>query len=190
MNDSIRELFPVTRNYVYLNHSAVSPLSNPVRRAMTSVVDDLTENGAVNYQDWQDTTRRVRADAARLVGARPHEIAFMRNTSSAISTIANGIDWNPGDNVVTCNIEFPSNVYPWMRLQAERGVVLRMAPERDGRIDPAELLSLADSRTRVITISWVQFSSGYRIDLARIVRFCRDRGIIFVVDAIQGLGGL
>src|SRR5262249_35404333 len=81
-------------------------------------------------------------------------------------------------------------IYPWMRLQEERGVVLRMAPERDGKIDPDELLGLVDSNTRVITISWVQFSSGYRIDLARIGRFCRDRGIIFVVDAIQGLGGL
>src|SRR5215469_14847357 len=178
MNDSIRKLFPVTGNYVYLNHSAVSPLSIPVRQAMTSLVNDLTDNGAVNYKEWQDTIETVRADAARLVNARPHEIAFMRNTSSAISTIANGIDWNPGDSVVTCNIEFPANIYPWMRLQAERGVVLRMAPERDGRIDPDKLLELADSSTRVITISWVQFSSGYRIDLAPIGRFCRDRGII------------
>ena len=189
MNDSIRALFPVTRNYVYLNHSAVSPLSVPVRQAMTSLVNDLTENGAVNYREWQDTIDKVRADAAKLVNARPHEIAFMRNTSSAISTIANGIDWSAGDNVVTCNIEFPANIYPWMRL-ASRGVELRMAGEHDGKIDASDLLELADERTRVITISWVQFSSGYRIDLARLGRFCRERGIIFVVDAIQGLGGL
>jgi selenocysteine lyase/cysteine desulfurase len=156
---------------------------------MAGLVDDLTENGAVHYEDWLATTETVRADAARLVNARPHEIAFMRNTSSAISTIANGIDWRAGDNVVTCNVEFPANIYPWMRL-ACRGVALRMARERDGRIDPDELLELADERTRVITISWVQFSSGYRIDLARIGKFCRERGIIFVVDAIQGLGGL
>jgi len=190
MNDYIRSLFPVTRNYVYLNHSAVCPLSVPVSEAMKSLVDDLTENGAVNYKQWLDTVERVRKDASRLVNARPHEIAFTRNTSSSISIIANGIDWSAGDNVVTCNVEFPANVYPWMRLQAERGVELRMARERDGRIDVDELLGLADRRTRVITISWVQFSSGYRIDLASIGRFCRDRGIIFVVDAIQGLGGL
>jgi cysteine desulfurase/selenocysteine lyase len=190
MNESIRSLFPVTRKYVYLNHSAVSPLSIPVRLAMTGLIDDLTENGAVNYQDWLDMTEKVRVDAARLVNARPHELAFMRNTSSALSTIANGIAWNEGDNVVTCNVEFPANIYPWMRLQAERGVELKMARERDGRIDADELLALANERTRVITISWVQFSSGYRIDMGRIGRFCRERGIIFVVDAIQGLGGL
>src|SRR5262249_44487128 len=109
---------------------------------------------------------------------------------SAISTIANGIDWKPGDNVVTCDVEFPANIYPWMRLQARRGVELRMAPERDGKIDVDELVGLADDRTRVITISWVQFSSGYRIDLRRGGSFCRSRGILFVVDAIQGLGGL
>jgi len=190
MNANIRALFPVTRKYVYLNHSAVSPLSIPVQQAMAWLLDDLTENGAVNYHDWISETERVRADAARLVNARPNEIAFMRNTSSAISTIANGIDWKPGDNVVTCNVEFPANIYPWMRLQARCGVELRMAPERDGKIDVDELVGLADDRTRVITISWVQFSSGYRIDLRRVGSFCRSRGILFVVDAIQGLGGL
>jgi len=189
MNETIRSLFPVTQRYVYLNHSAVCPLSTPVQKAMTGLVDDLTDNGAVHYEDWLATTETVRADAARLVNARPHEIAFMRNTSSAISTIANGIDWRAGDNVVTCNIEFPANIYPWMRL-ASRGVELRMLGEHDGKIDAGDLLELADERTRVITISWVQFSSGYRIDLARLGRFCRERGIIFVVDAIQGLGGL
>src|SRR5215472_6757970 len=165
MNETIRALFPVTQRYVYLNHSAVCPLSIPVRNAMAGLVDDLTENGAVHYEDWIATTEIVRADASRLVNAHSHAIAFMRNTSSAISTIANGIDWKAGDNVVTCNIEFPANIYPWMTLRAERGVELRMAGERDRRIDLDELLAHADRRTRVITISWLQFSSGYRIDL-------------------------
>jgi selenocysteine lyase/cysteine desulfurase len=190
MNNQIRSLFPVTNKYVYLNHSAVCPLSVPVSEAMTCLIEDITENGAVHYQEWLDRTEEARNSAARLVNARTHEIAFMRNTSSAISTIANGIDWTEGDNVVTCNMEFPANIYPWMRLQAQRGVQIRMAREREGRIETDELLGLADERTRVITISWVQFSSGYRIDLARIGRFCRERGIMFVVDAIQGLGGL
>src|SRR5215470_7908263 len=149
MNETIRALFPVTQRYVYLNHSAVCPLSIPVRNAMAGLVDDLTENGAVHYEDWIATTEIVRADAARLVNARTHEIAFMRNTSSAISTIANGIDWTEGDNVVTCNMEFPANIYPWMSLQARRGVQIRMAREREGRIETDELLGMADERTRV-----------------------------------------
>jgi selenocysteine lyase/cysteine desulfurase len=190
MNDNIRSLFPITRNYIYMNHAAVSPLSTRVRDAMTGLVEDVTENGAVNYAAWCRRYEQARIAAARLVNAKDHEIAFMRNTSDGISAVANGIDWREGDTVVTCNVEFPSNFYPWMRLQQERGVQLRLAPERDGRIDPDELLSLLDNRTRVVALSWVQFSSGFRSNLGRIGSVCRERGIIFVVDAIQGLGGL
>src|SRR5438045_2890380 len=91
MNDAIRALFPVTEKYVYLNHAAVSPLSTRVREAMTRLVDDVTLNGSVNYDDWLDAYERARHSAARLVNARPSEIAFMRNTSDAISAVSNSI---------------------------------------------------------------------------------------------------
>lgn len=190
MNQAIRSLFPVTEKFTYLNHSAVCPISIPVRDAMNRLNEDVTRNGSVNYKDWLQTYERTRESAAKLVNARAHEIAFMRNTSDAICAVANGIEWREGDNVVSCNVEFPANVYPWMRLCQERGIHLKLAEEREGRIDAGELLSKVDDRTRVVTISWVQFASGFRSDLARIGRFCRERDIIFVVDVIQGLGGL
>jgi len=190
MNQKIRSLFPVTDEYIYMNHSAVCPLSTRVRDAMIGLVDDVAQNGAVNLKGWVQKYEDTRSLAARLVNARNHEIAFMRNTSEAISAVANGIDWRPGDNVVTCNVEFPANVYPWMRLCEERGIEIKLSDERNGRIDAGELLAKIDDRTRVLTISWVQFASGFRSDLARIGRFCRDRDVIFVVDVIQGLGGL
>lgn len=190
MNQAIRSLFPVTEKYIYMNHAAVSPLSIRVRDAMQALIEDVTRNGSANYYDWCRTYEQTRQSAARLVNAHPHEIAFMRNTSDALSAVANGIDWREGDNVVSCNVEFPSNIYPWLRLGEARGVNMKLAQERGGRIDADELLSLIDDRTRVLTISWVQFASGYRSDLARIGRFCRERDIIFVIDAIQGLGGL
>jgi cysteine desulfurase/selenocysteine lyase len=190
MNEAIRSLFPVTENFIYLNHAAVSPLSTRVRDAMAALNDDVTQNGSANYAEWLRAYERTRESAARLVNAQAHEIAFMRNTSDALSTVANGITWREGDTVVGCNVEFPSNVYPWMRLAQERGIRLKQASERDGRIDADDLLSLVDARTRVVAISWVQFASGFRSDLARIGQFCRERDIIFVVDAIQGLGGL
>jgi cysteine desulfurase/selenocysteine lyase len=157
---------------------------------MNALVEDVTNHGSVNYSDWLQSYEDARASAAQLVNARAREIAFMRNTSEAISAVANGIDWREGDGVVTCNVEFPANVYPWMRLCEARGIHLKFAEERDGRIDTDELLATVDDRTRVVTISWVQFSSGFRSDLSRIGRFCRERDIIFVVDVIQGLGGL
>ena len=186
----IRALFPVTRNFIYLNHSAVSPLSTRARDAMMGLIQDVADNGSFNYGDWLKTYERARTAAATLVNANSHEIAFMRNTSDAISAVANGIDWRNGDNIVTCDVEFPSNIYPWMRIAGESGVELRMARERDGRVDSDELLSLVDDRTRVLTISWVQFASGYRSDIRRIGRFCRERGVTFFVDAIQALGAL
>lgn len=190
MNQTIRSLFPVTNKYIYMNHAAVSPLSTRVRDAMQALVEDVTVNGSANYEDWCRTYEQTRQSAAQLVNARPHEIAFMRNTSDALSAVANGVDWREGDNIVSCNVEFPSNIYPWLRLDEAFGVKLKLAEERNGRIDTDELLSLIDGRTRVVTISWVQFASGYRSDLVRIGKFCRERDIIFVIDAIQGLGGL
>src|SRR6185503_3260318 len=174
MNPTIRSLFPVTEKYIYLNHSAVCPLSTRVRDAMNALVEDVTNNGSVNYSDWLQSYEDARSSAAGLVNARAREIAFMRNTSEAISAVANGIDWREGDNVVTCNVEFPANVYPWMRLCEERGIEMKLSEERNGRIDAGELLAKIDDRTRVVTISWVQFASGFRSDLARIGRFCRD----------------
>jgi selenocysteine lyase/cysteine desulfurase len=173
-----------------MNHAAVSPLSTRARDAMRACLDDITGHGTANYDQWLATYEHARGSAARLVNARPHEIAFMRNTSDAICAVANGIDWHPGDTIVTTNVEFPSNAYPWLRLSKEYGLKIRFAEERDGRIDTEELLSLIDDRTRVLATSWVQFGSGFRSNLAAIGRFCRERGILFVVDAIQGLGGL
>lgn len=190
MNSAIRSLFPVTRNYIYMNHAAVSPLSTRVRDAMLGLIEDVAANGVANYLVWTEMYDRVRSSAARLVNAQSHEIAFMRNTSDAISAVANGLDWREGDNLVTCNVEFPANVYPWKRIAAERRVDVRMAAERNGRVDPEELLSLVDDRTRVVALSWVQFGSGFRSDLTAIGSFCRERDILFFVDAIQGLGGL
>ncbi|MFL6276398.1 MAG: aminotransferase class V-fold PLP-dependent enzyme [Blastocatellia bacterium] len=190
MNDAIRALFPVTEKYVYLNHAAVSPLSTRVRDAMNQLIDDVTLNGSVNYAGWLAAYEQARASAARLVNARPSEIAFMRNTSDAISAVANGLAWRTGDNIVTNDVEFPANVYPWMRIAERHGVTIKKVAERDGRIDADELLALVDERTRVVTMSWVQFASGFRADIQRIGRFCRERGVLFFIDVIQGLGGL
>jgi selenocysteine lyase/cysteine desulfurase len=104
--------------------------------------------------------------------------------------IANGIDWQAGDNIVTAKCEFPANIVPWMRINREFGVELRLAHERDGRLETEEILSLIDERTRLVTLSFVQYASGFRADLASIGRYCRERNLLFVVDAIQGLGAL
>lgn len=190
MNQEIRSLFPVTEKFIYFNHAAVCPLSTRVRDAMNWLVEDVTTNGSFHFFDWCDKYEAVRASAARLVNANPGEIAFMKNTSDGLSTVANGINWQPGDNVITTNVDFPSNVYPWMRLQQACGIEMRMVNERDGRIDAGDVIALIDERTRVVSLSWVQFASGFRADLEMIGKACRAHDLIFMIDAIQGLGAL
>ncbi|HZF40798.1 MAG TPA: aminotransferase class V-fold PLP-dependent enzyme [Blastocatellia bacterium] len=190
MNPEIRKLFPVTQNYVYLNHAAVCPISIPVYERMQRHTRDVMENGAVNFREWLAAIKHTRELAARLINARPDEIAFAPDTSAGLAMIANGVDWRAGDNVVTADCEFPANVIPWMRIKREFGVEVKMAHERDCRLETEEILALIDDRTRVVALSFVEFASGFRNDLAAIGRHCRARDVLFVVDAIQGLGAL
>lgn len=190
MNSEIRKLFPITQTYTYLNHAAVCPISLPVAERMLEYTADLLNNGFVNFEAWGNRVKKVRQLAARFINANDDEIAFAPNTSSGLAFVANGIDWQAGDNVVTADCEFPANLIPWRRISREFGVELRTAHEREGRLETAEILSLIDSRTRVVSLSFVEYASGFRNDLATIGRHCRERGILFVVDAIQGLGAL
>ena len=185
---AFRELFPITKRYNYLNHAAVSPLSLPALRAIESQLRDVQENGSVNFPDWVATKEQARKLLAGMLGARPEQVAFMRNTSDALSTVANGLTWRPGDNVVTFRGEFPSNLYPWLRLREAFGVEVRMCEERNGRIDFDELARLIDQHTRVLAISHVQFASGFRIDTERLAQIVRRHDALLVVDVIQALG--
>ncbi len=188
--ERFRREFPVTERYVYMNHAGVAALPRRSAERVAALADTVSRTGDRHWPDRNAEAERVRGLAAQLLGARhPHEVAFVENTSTGVSMVAEGIDWRPGDNVVSAALEFPSNAYPWMRL-AERGVEVRLAKERQGRIDPGELLGLIDGRTRAVALSWVQYASGFRSDLARIGAVCRERDVLFVVDVIQGLGGL
>jgi len=185
-----RAELPVTGHCAYLNHAGTGPLSRRGAERMAALADTVSRTGDRVWSERQREVERVRGMAARLLGAREaHEVAFVENTSTALSMVAQGLDWQAGDNVVGAALEFPSNVYPWMQL-ADKGVEYRRAEERDGRIDPGELLSLIDERTRMLALSWVQYASGFRSDLALLGRACRERGVLFVVDVIQGLGAL
>lgn len=188
MNDTLRALFPVTERANYLNHAAVSPPPLPTINAIRAQLADVSENGSVNFRDWLAVKERARRLVATMLGARPEQIAFLRNTSDGLSTVANGLDWQPGDNLVTFRREFPSNVYPWLRVGDALGVEVRMCEERDGRIDLDELIGLIDDKTRIVAVSHVQFGSGFRADLERIGRAARAHDALLVVDVIQALG--
>ncbi|MBC8030660.1 MAG: aminotransferase class V-fold PLP-dependent enzyme [Pyrinomonadaceae bacterium] len=188
MNETLRALFPVTKRANYLNHAAVSPPPQATIDAIQAQLRDVSENGSVNFRSWIATKERTRQLLAGMLGARPEQVAFLRNTSDALSTVANGLDWRAGDNILTFRNEFPSNIYPWLRLRDAFGVEVRMCEERDGRVDLDELCGLIDGRTRLVAISHVQYASGFRADLERVGRAARAHDALLVVDVIQSLG--
>ena len=190
MNDQVRSLFPAASKYTYLNSAAVSPIPTTAVDAVLSQLRDVSENGSEHFNEWVATKDRCRGLLAEMLNVRPENIAFMRNTSDGFASVANGIDWKNTDNIVSFENEFPSNFYPWRRVRDEFGVELRLCPERDGRIDLHEFISLINSDTRLVAISAVQYASGFKADLERIGRAARKVGALFAVDIIQGLGAM
>lgn len=188
MTPELRALFPITERLVYLNHAAVSPLPTPTIKATEAQLHDVFENGSMHFRQWLSVKEEARRLLASLLGARPEQVAFMRNTSDSLSTVANGLRWKAGDNIVTFRHEFPSNIYPWLRLRDTHGVEIRMCGERNGRVDQEEMCNLIDNRTRLVAISQVQFASGFRANIARLAEATRQKDALLVVDVIQGLG--
>lgn len=137
------------------------------------------------------TLAKGRAACAKLIGAEPDEVALMVNTSYGLNLAARALPFEPGDVVITSDREYPSNIYPWMELEVARGIELVRIP-CDGILpdEPAILAALDRPRVRCVVLSWVSFATGYRIDIERIGRACRERGIWFVVDGMQGIGAI
>jgi cysteine desulfurase/selenocysteine lyase len=188
--DEIRRAeFPVTERWAYFDHAAVAPLPRRSRNRLVEWGDDQVANGVVHWLSWEAKLTALRGRLATLIGASTDEIAFVSSTTHGIGLVAEGFPWREGDNVVTAAEEYPSNIYPWLNL-ASRGVTLRTVPSRDGRIAVDDLAAAMDARTRVLTISHVEFASGFRNDLDALGELCQDRGVALFVDAIQGLGPL
>ena len=185
--ESYRREFPVTQKYIYLDHSGVSPLPLRVKSAIETFLSESTHGGAFHYPKWAQQVVEIRRSCARLINAQPDEIAFVKSTSHGLSIVAEGLDWEPGDNVLIYEKEFPSNIYTWLNLR-RKGVGIKTIPSRNGRILIDDIEQLIDSRTRLLAISSVQFANGFRIDLEKAGNLCKNNNIFFCVDAIQSLG--
>jgi len=190
LKEKIRHLFPATEKYTYLNSAAVAPLPSVSVEAVLSQLRDVSENGSANFAEWVNTKNRAREIAAKMLNVRAEQIAFMRNTSDGLATVASGLKWETGDNIVSFEKEFPANFYAWRRIRDVFGVELRLCPERDGRIDLDEFISLIDANTKVVAISAVQYASGFRADLERIGQSARAVDALFIVDIIQAFGAM
>ncbi|MEP6944736.1 MAG: aminotransferase class V-fold PLP-dependent enzyme [Acidobacteriota bacterium] len=190
MDPQLRSLFPALERYVYLNSAAVAPLPTVSIDAMNDQLRDVSAHGSAHYQEWINTKERCRALVAEMLHVRDDQVAFVRNTSDGFASIANGLKWAAGDNIVSFAGEFPSNFYAWRRVRDAFGVELRLCGETDGRVNIDELLSLIDENTKVVALSSVQFASGYRADLERVGRAAHSVDALFCVDIIQGFGAM
>ena len=189
------EAFPILKKWDFFNHAGVCPLPRVVTDALRTYADQ-SQTDTYLTGTWYKDIEKLRQFSAAMMNAHRDEIAFIKNTSEGISQVAHGIDFRPGDRIVTTAVEYPANIYPWMEQARTRGCELVMVPEEtdsEGRRHvPIEKILDASGHpsTRLVTLSHVEFASGQRHDLAPIGSFCRQRGILFCVDAIQSLGVL
>ncbi len=186
----IRKKFPITGQRVYLNNAAVAPVPPFITAEAKKILDGYSSDGGELEGRWHRRIVIIRGMLATLVGAGGDEIFFSKNTSEGLTFTAQGYPWKPGDNAVSLRGEFPAVTVP-LSLLAGRGVELRIVePEPDNTFSLDNILAAIDSRTRMLIVSWVEFHTGVRNELAVLGAVCRERGIFFAVDGVQGVGAL
>ncbi|TLS73858.1 aminotransferase class V-fold PLP-dependent enzyme [Mariprofundus erugo] len=181
--------FPLDEGLIYLNHAAVGVWPRRTRDAVSAFADENMYRGAAGYPAWLKVEQRLREQLKAVLNAESaDDIALCKNTSEALSLIAYGLTWRAGDNIVTSNQEFPSNRIVWESL-SRAGVELRQA-DISGDDPEGAMLAMCDARTRLLTVSSVQYASGLRMNLEVLGDYCREHSVLFCVDAIQSLGAL
>ena len=182
----IRDQFPVTERLVYLDHASRCPTPLPVMLRQEEFLHFCAECGR-DYSTWWKIADNLRGKIASLIKADEKEIGFASSTTEAMNICAQGFKWQPGDNIVIAQMEFPSNVYPWLGL-SKNEVEVRFVEPQNYEITPELIDRYVDSHTRMISLSHVQAANGFRIDLEEIGYYCKKQGICFCVDATQSLG--
>jgi cysteine desulfurase/selenocysteine lyase len=188
MTNTFDKEFNLDDEVMYLNHAAVAPWPVRTEQAVNSFCRENVTIGSKKYAHWLKVEAQLKKQIAELINATSvDEIALVKNTSEALSFVAYGLDWNNGDNIVTSDEEFPSNMIPWESL-SNQGVTVKKTHLK-GCADPTdELIKQIDSDTRLLTISSVQYASGLRVDLERLGEACRQKNVLFCIDAIQSIG--
>ncbi len=186
----IENEFKQDSHIFYLNHAAVSPWPGRTAEAIKQFAHENTTTGATNYLEWLKKEADLRQQIKRLINAPSvDDISLLKNTSEALSVVAEGIDWRSGENIVSSNEEFPSNRLPWLA-QADKGVEFREVDLSQAKTPEQALINACDSNTRLLTISSVQYGTGRCLNIMQIGAYCHSKNILFCVDAIQSLGAL
>jgi len=182
--EKTRDKFPITKNKVFLNHAAQSPPPKPSVEAMSRYVRDFSNFGSVPGE-WDDCGRPL---FAKLIGARPGELALVENTSMGLNIAANVLDYPRGSKIVTTDLEYPSVVYPWLRKRL--GVKVHYVKNVDGKILLDDMEKAIDDKTVAVALSHVEYANGFRHNLRVLSEIAHEHGAYLIVDAIQSVGAL
>ncbi len=187
--------FSISKNIYYLNHAAVSPWPLKTAEVIKQFADENARLGASQYLQWLNIEQQLRENIAKLINApSPDDIALVKNTSEALSFVAYGLSWNPGDNIVIAKQEFPSNRIVWQSLQTQ-GVEVKFVDlykniNKPNNTPEDNLMAAIDDKTRLLSVSSVQYADGFRMNLEKLGEFCQQNQILYCVDAIQSIGAL
>ncbi|MGI6226258.1 MAG: aminotransferase class V-fold PLP-dependent enzyme [Peptococcales bacterium] len=182
----IRAQFPVTENYTYFDIANKNALPIFVTNVMNDYITKQQAMGG-DKDEWKKTVDETRKTIATLINAEPEEIALTKNTSEGLNIAANGIPFNPGDNVILNDNEHPNNIYCWLNLN-KKGVEVRWAPTKNGIVEAKDIEALIDERTKAVAVSYVTYMPGNRNDIKAIAKLCNEKGIFLVVDVVQAMG--
>ncbi len=186
--DEARKLFPhIQKGITYLNHAATGPFSTRLLDEMNEYFRTRSEENIDDYPGFVKITDETKNMLASLLNTDSSRIAYLDNTTNGLNLLAQGLKWEKGDEIILNDLEFPANIYPFMNLE-KKGVKIIIVKSHDGIVSAEDIIEKITSRTRLISVSMVQFLSGYRIDLKKLGSGCKSQGIILSVDAIQGLG--
>lgn len=186
-NDKYRKLFPHTDHTIYLNHASCSPLSTKVTEELTEYIQWRSSGGIDVYPTYTKKIEEIRSLTGNLFNCSAKDISFHTNTSEGLNLIANGIKWKRGDRIILYEEDFPAITQSFLHLKKE-GVIVDFIKPRDGKPSVDDIMRAIRPTTHMICISHVQFLNGFMVDLEFLGKLCHDRGIIFVVDAIQSAG--
>jgi selenocysteine lyase/cysteine desulfurase len=178
----IRGQFPVTKHKIFLNHAAQSPLPKPVADAVRKYADDFSKFGTSSFTPDDDGKKEF----AKLIGAKPGEIALVENTSMGLNIAANVLHYPAGSKIVTTDLEYPSVVYPWLRRSL--GVKVHYVKNINGKVLLDDMEKAIDDKTVAVAISHVEYVNGFRHNLRVLSEIVHEHGAYLIVDAIQSVG--
>jgi cysteine desulfurase/selenocysteine lyase len=188
--EKARSYFPYLKNgIIYFNHASTGPISIKVKERIEAFLTERSEKKIDDYYAFKDVADETKAMVGEMINCEGDRIAFLDNTTNGIFWLTLGIGWRRGDRVILNDVEFPANVYPFLQLK-EKGVEVDFIKSKNGIVTAEEVIDVIKPETKLISISFVQFLSGYKVDLGKIGKVCKEKGIIFSVDAIQGLGAV